>query len=104
METTQDQFSGESAQDFFATLQKVAKDYHDDPQFRAQLDEAPRATLAARGLTLPATGDVRVVANTKDVFHVVLPPALNVEMTDEALTKTAGGVGSLFCFGSRRHW
>ena len=102
MGITQDQFYGKTARDFFAILQKVAKDYHDDPRFRAQLDEVPRTALADKGLTLPATGDVRVFANTEDVFHVVLPPDPGAPMTDETLASLAGGVfGFAYCMGLR---
>ena len=96
METTKN-----TTGDALGVLLAVAKDYHDDPQFRAQLEESPRATLGARGVALPATGDVRVVADTKDVCHMVLPSDPSALMTDDALDAVAGGVGCLFCFGAR---
>ena len=49
--------------------------------------------------------DTRIVANTTDTFHVVMPPDPNTEVSDEILSTVAGGstagtassLGSIAC-------
>jgi hypothetical protein len=45
-----------------------------DPQFRSQLLSDPRAALTAQGASIPPDVDIRVVENTDEVVHLVLPP------------------------------
>lgn len=70
--------------------------YHADAGVRARAEAEPRAVLVEYGLDAlaPPGADVRIVANTGDTSHVMLPPDPNAEMSDEALTNIAGGFGT----------
>ena len=91
MENTQGSLSGEAAQEFLTALQTVARTYHEDSQFRAQLEASPRTALTDSGVELPPAIDIQVFANTADVFHVVLPPDPTVLISDDSLLDVAGG-------------
>ena len=82
---------------------EMARSYRDDPEFRARLEAEPRAVLAEGGLEIqPPEIDLRVRANTADVFYVTMPPDPNKVLLDESLREIAGGTtaGSLACAGS----
>lgn len=65
-----------------------------EPEFRARLKDAPHAALRDYGLALSSEMEVRVVENTGEVAHLVLPPNPNVVLGDRALVGVVGGVGS----------
>ena len=90
MKNTQDSI-GEVTQGLMTALQAVAPKYHNDPQFRAQLEASPRTVFAEEGVELPPNGDVRVFANTAEVFHLVLPSDPNILITDKSLGDVSGG-------------
>ena len=69
----------------------IADAYHKDPDFRANLDSDPAATLAENDVELLPDTEVRVVQDTAEVFHFVLPPDFNIDMADEMLDMVAGG-------------
>jgi len=64
-----------------------------DPAFKAELIANPAAALKAEGINVPAGMTVTVVENTDKQFHLVLPPVLTDELSDEALEAVAGGNG-----------
>lgn len=64
-----------------------------DAAFKAQLLADPGAVLEAHGLNVPAGVQVRVLENTDQLVHWVLP-ARPGELSDTALDAVAGG-GSL---------
>ena len=66
-------------------------DYWADPALRARAGADPRGVLAERGLEIPPAVDARIVANTDEVFHLVLPPDPNTVLEDETLHAVAGG-------------
>ena len=84
-------FSGENLEQFSATLTRLSTDYRDKPEVRAQLDADPRAYFASRGADLQSGADLKVVANTADVFHMVLPPNPNAALQDSSLGAVSGG-------------
>lgn len=63
-------------------------------EFRARLKDAPREALRDYGLELSPELEVRVVENTGEVAHVVMPPNPNTVLADHALAGVAGGVGT----------
>ena len=69
----------------------IADAYREDPDFRANVDSDPVATLAENGVELLPDTEVRVVEDTAEVFHFVLPPDFNIDMSDEMLDMVAGG-------------
>ena len=71
----------------------VAKAWR-DPAFKAELIANPAAALKAEGIDVPAGMTVTVVENTDKLFHLVLPPVLSDELSDEALAVVAGGASS----------
>ena len=72
-------------------IRKTAADCAADPELRAELDADPRAFFTTRGYEIPAGPDVRVAANTPEVFHVVMPRNPNASLADEELARVAGG-------------
>ena len=72
-------------------MQPIADAYHDDDIFRAKVDKDPREALFERGLKVPAGYEIKVVANERDLFHVVFPTDPNAELSDEALSVVSGG-------------
>ena len=86
--------TAENSEQFFADLTRISEDYRDKPEVRAELDADPRAFFASRGVDLQAGADFRVVANTADVVHMVLPPNPNASLDDRSLESVAGGTGA----------
>lgn len=87
-----------------------AREYHEDADFRLRAESEPLALLNERGLSIPVDVDegdvdVRILANTEDVFYLLMPPDPNVELADEDLGvvaggKTAGSAGTAGTVGS----
>ena len=71
-----------------------------DPTFKRRLVADPRAVLQEEGLPVPEGKAVRVVEDTAETTHLVLPrkPAEG-ELTDEQLDQVAGGVVPLIVAG-----
>ena len=78
--------------------QVVAQAWSDD-SYKQWLLTDPAAVMAERGLTPPAGKQVRIVEDTADTVHVVLP-ARPKELTDEQLDQAAGGVAAPQCMSS----
>ena len=72
-------------------LVSIADAYREDPDFRANLDSDPVATLAGIDVDVLPDSEVRVVQDTAKIFHFVLPPDFNIDMADEVLDMVAGG-------------
>lgn len=63
-----------------------------DPAFKARLLSDPHVALREAGIDIPAGKTVKVVENTSDTVHLVLPPPPpEGELTDQALDQVAGG-------------
>ena len=100
MNETNQTASGMSALRSGAAMVALAVDCLEDPALHAKMVSDPSGMLAERGIHLPDDVDVRVVANSGDTFHVVLPPDPNSDLGDEALNSVAGGFNSLACAGT----
>lgn len=74
-----------------AATEKLFELFHGDAGFRSRLETDGPAMLREIGYDLPVGADVKVVANTSAVMHVVFPPDPNAELGDEALTVVSGG-------------
>ena len=76
--------------------------YREDPELRARAETEPGAVLAEHGIAMPPQRDVRIVANTAETYHFVMPPDPNKFLADEDLEAVTGGNGSktAFCFVS----
>jgi hypothetical protein len=79
---------------------KVVARAWSDPAFKAQLLADPDAALAAAGAPVPPGVAVKVVENTDQLVHLVLPerPA-DTELSQEALEKVAAGMQTVSFFG-----
>ncbi len=68
-------------------------------QFPPTIGHDPHAALAAVGVEAPAGTTVKVMEDTAETQHLVLPvsPAAAGELSSEELEKVAGGANSLDC-------
>lgn len=64
-----------------------------DPDFKRRLLTTPNATLAEAGVEVPAGTPIKVIEDTADTQHLVLPvaPAEACEVSMDDLEKVAGG-------------
>ena len=71
---------------------ELAHRYRNDADLRARIDDGDMAdSLSKLGIVVPPDIEVRIVVNTPDTFHLIMPPDPNVELSDEALSMMAGG-------------
>lgn len=91
---SQDQFDNN-----IVGFRRIAEKFRNDPAFRAQAEQNATEIFKAEGIVFPAGLQVKVVADTPSVVHMVLPPDPNTEVSDERLETVSGG-SSLGCAGS----
>ena len=72
-------------------LERLGTAYREDSSVRHRAENDPHALLREQGLDIPADIDVRIIANTPDQFHLILPPDPNMALVDEDLRIVAGG-------------
>ncbi len=77
------------------TIAKAVARAWADAEYKAKLLSNPHAALAEQGVEIPPGTSVKVMENTADTQHVVLPvaPGDAGELSAEELEKVAGGVG-----------
>jgi len=63
-----------------------------DAEFKAKLLADPMKVFKENSMEVPAGIEVRIVENTADIMHFILPPEPSDELTDEQLTGAAGGM------------
>jgi hypothetical protein len=74
--------------------QVIAKAWADE-EFKQMLLADPAAALKQEGIAVPEGVQVKVVENTDNVFHLVLPPKqASDELSDQQLESAAGGYDS----------
>lgn len=78
--------------DGYDRYESFADRYRGDPTLRARIvaGDLSEALSELRITPLPET-EMRIVANTGQVIHFVLPPDPNVDLTDETLESITGG-------------
>ena len=70
----------------------VVANWREDPEFRSQMEEDPRAALAENGIKLPGVvEDVRLAVDSEETVHMVFPPDPNGAMSDASLQGVVGG-------------
>ena len=91
----------QTSEDLMAQAQRVVAKAWADDAFKAALIADPRATLAQEGIALPEGLTLKVLENTADTLHVILPPPPSAALSDEAVGAVAGA-GQMVnaCFGS----
>ena len=74
----------------------LAYEWEADPEARSRADETLRGLFSERGIEVPGEVELRVVENSRDVHHMIMPPDPNAALADEALSGVSGGncVGS----------
>ena len=78
--------------DLTQSLMDMARDYRDDPEFRARIEADTWSVLQERGAKLDSDDvELRLRVNTPEVFHLVLPADPNAALSDSALRGIAGG-------------
>lgn len=88
------------------SLAKVIAQAWTDPAFKEKLVNQPAAALADHGLTVPEGTTVKVIEDTGDTRHIVLPvtPGNAMDNSLEELERIAGGTwpasGYNTCLGS----
>ncbi len=79
--------------------QLIAKCWSDE-SFKKKLLADPAGTLRAQGVEFPAGLSVKVLENTDNLFHLVIP-ARPTDLSDEDLDKVAAGIKMYGCGGPR---
>ena len=75
------------------TFAAFAKQWREDTDFRAEFEADPKSAITARGGELVReVEDVRVVEDTEDTVHFVLPPNPNGAVSDQVLAGVSAGV------------
>ena len=78
--------------DLTQSLMDMARDYRDDPEFRARIEADTWSVLQERGAKLDSDDvELRLRVNTPEVFHLVLPADPNAVLSDRLLRDVAGG-------------
>ena len=105
-----DNLHQEDAHDIFLRRARAFQDLADacrsDEDRLREVEERPKEILLEHGHDVPEDMDVKVVLNTRDVFHLAMPPDPNQALQDEALMAVAGGgktastAGSVGCAGT----
>ncbi len=72
------------------TAKAIARAWTDEA-YKAKLLADPHAALAEMGVKVPAGVTVKVVENTADTHHLVLPMRPDGELSDEDAERLAGG-------------
>ena len=71
-----------------------------DAEFKAELLADPMKVFKENSMEVPEGIEVRIVENTADTLHFILPPEPSDALSDEQLVAAAGGGGCkcLLCF------
>ena len=77
--------------DEMAQFVDFTRKYQENPELRARAETEPRAVLSEHGIRMSPEHDVRIVANTAETFHLVMPPDPNSVLAEEDLAAVAGG-------------
>ena len=74
-----------------SALRAISDAWHGDADFRAAVEEDPRAALASKGLEIHGSTEVSVVVDTEDTAYFVFPPDPNETLSDITLDGVSGG-------------
>lgn len=64
-----------------------------DPELRGRVRANPSGVLEEQGVDLLPEAEIRVVEDSAEVRHFVLPPDPNAILSDDNLIEFAGGTG-----------
>jgi hypothetical protein len=85
------------------TMGKIVAKAWEDEEFKLRLLKDATRALQDEGLAVPEGVTVKVLENTPEVFHLIIPSKPAFELTDDELTACAGGglAGGCCLFDSR---
>ena len=83
--------------DFGSRYGKAVARAWTDADYKAKLLGDPRSALADVGIEVPAGVNVNVTEADPENVHLVLPPAPEGEISDEALQTATGGFSACAC-------
>jgi Nitrile hydratase, alpha chain len=94
------------------SMRKVVARAWTDPAYKAKLLSDPHSALAEAGVDVPVGIRLKVVEDTVETKHFVLPaaPADAAELSAEELAEVAGGIGTSQqqmgdpCYGKLYNW
>ena len=70
----------------------MVANWREDPEFRSQMEEDPKAVLVENGIELPGVvEDVRLAVDSEETVHMVFPPDPNSALSDASLQDVVGG-------------
>jgi hypothetical protein len=78
-------------------MQQIIMKAQSDINFKKRLMTDPAVVLGEGGIDIPSDVEVRALENTDKVWHFVLPPSLNAELSNEQLDAVAGGCMCTAC-------
>ena len=90
----------DESHDFEISLRRFRDDLRGDPELRARMRAEPAGVLEEQGVSLPPETDVRVVEDTAEVRHFVLPHAPTASLSDAAMDAVSGGAGLSVEYGT----
>ena len=81
---------------YYELLEKFSADYRSDAALKARIDGGDIApAVEALGLEdVQREVEVRIVSDTQEVRHVIMPPAAEQVVPDSLLEMVAGGTGA----------
>ena len=71
--------------------------YHGDAGFAKEVDKDPATTMKKAGISVPAGKIIKLVKNTKDILHYVMPSSPISSISEDELQGVAAGTCS--CHG-----
>jgi len=66
-----------------------------DSNLRSRMLAEPARVLEEQGISVPSGAELRVVEDSADVCHVILPPSPNTTLADSSMEAVAGGASTL---------
>ncbi len=104
MMNIQDQLTPENIEEYrgkWEAAEALSERCRTDSSLRDRLDGGDVSdALTELGLVLPPGIKARIVADTPDTVHFIMPPNPNIDLSDEALSSVAGGCSASPLFTS----
>lgn len=72
-------------------LAEIIKKCQENEEFKKRFMEEPRELMQEMGIKVPEGKEIKVLENTDDLIHVVLPAQFQGELCDDDLDGVAGG-------------
>ena len=80
--------TSEQHQDFVSRL-------FSDQALRARMLAEPASVLQEQGIGVPSGAELRVVEDSADVCHIIMPPSPNATLADSSMEAVAGGASTM---------